>query len=187
MCRARLDDKIRITWMKFEIVSTELHSAEFKFYNATAATAAHHTAPVVMDRWHCAQQILRWYIVFVTVILVDAMISLLQGIYDKRPYHTSALSGVAWVQELLTGHPDRIRCELGVSVNVFWVIINELCSLGHSDLKHVALEEQLAIFLFTCVTGNTSRHIGEHFQQSTDTITWYILWHSSRVPLTFSL
>ena len=28
--------------------------------------------------------------------------------YDKQPYHTSALSGMAWVNELLTGHPDRI-------------------------------------------------------------------------------
>ena len=34
--------------------------------------------------------------------------------YNKIPYHTSALSGEAWVLELLNGHPKRIRCELGV-------------------------------------------------------------------------
>ncbi|KAG2063453.1 hypothetical protein BDR04DRAFT_1037931 [Suillus decipiens] len=28
--------------------------------------------------------------------------------FDKQPYHTSALSGMAWVNELLTGHPDCI-------------------------------------------------------------------------------
>ena len=39
--------------------------------------------------------------------------------YEKTPYHTLALSGHAWVQELLSGHPERIRCELGVHVDVF--------------------------------------------------------------------
>ena len=27
---------------------------------------------------------------------------------DPIPYHTSILSGEGWVQELLTGHPERI-------------------------------------------------------------------------------
>lgn len=34
------------------------------------------------------------------------------------PYHTSALSGIAWVHELLNGHPDRIKNELGVRKHV---------------------------------------------------------------------
>ena len=37
-----------------------------------------------------------------------------QPLYDKTPYHTSALTREAWVQELLTSHPERIRNELGV-------------------------------------------------------------------------
>ena len=28
--------------------------------------------------------------------------------YWRQPYHTSALSGEAWVNELIHGHPDRI-------------------------------------------------------------------------------
>jgi hypothetical protein len=28
--------------------------------------------------------------------------------YWKQPYHTSALTGAAWVKELINGHPDRI-------------------------------------------------------------------------------
>jgi hypothetical protein len=28
--------------------------------------------------------------------------------YGKQPYHTSALMGIGWVNELLTGHPDWI-------------------------------------------------------------------------------
>jgi len=29
-------------------------------------------------------------------------------LYDKTPYHTSALTGADWVRELLDGHPERI-------------------------------------------------------------------------------
>ena len=32
--------------------------------------------------------------------------------YNKQPYHTSALTGEAWVQELLAGHPEHICSEL---------------------------------------------------------------------------
>ncbi|KAJ7439158.1 hypothetical protein B0H11DRAFT_1752164, partial [Mycena galericulata] len=39
-------------------------------------------------------------------------------LYWKQPYHTSALSGHAWVKELLLGHPDRIKCELGIRLHV---------------------------------------------------------------------
>ncbi|KAF9219216.1 hypothetical protein BS17DRAFT_681695, partial [Gyrodon lividus] len=35
------------------------------------------------------------------------------------PYHTSILSGEAWVYELILGHPDRIRHNIGVSLDVF--------------------------------------------------------------------
>ncbi|KAF8881079.1 hypothetical protein BD779DRAFT_1413448, partial [Infundibulicybe gibba] len=65
-----------------------------------------------------------------------------------QPYHTSALSGYGWVLELLTGHPDRIRCELGVSHYVFDELITTLRRLGHSGSRSVTLEEKLAIFLY---------------------------------------
>jgi len=38
---------------------------------------------------------------------------------EKIPYHTSALTGQAWVLELMTGHPDRIRHNLGMNLEVF--------------------------------------------------------------------
>ncbi|KAJ7849015.1 hypothetical protein B0H13DRAFT_1645300 [Mycena leptocephala] len=45
------------------------------------------------------------------------MIHLVVGLYAsplywKQDYHTSALSGQAWVDELIVGHPNRIKCEL---------------------------------------------------------------------------
>ena len=53
--------------------------------------------------------------------------------YIREPYHTSALSGEAWVLELLCGHPDQIRTELGVSLEVFNDLIQELHHLGYNN------------------------------------------------------
>ena len=61
-------------------------------------------------------------------------------LYTKVPYHTSALSGAAWVQELLDGHPERIRCELGMHKHVFRSLITNLVVLGHRLSRNVSLE-----------------------------------------------
>jgi len=82
-------------------------------------------------------------------------------LYDKTPYHTSALTGADWVRELLNGHPERIRNELGVHKHVFNGLIVALQQAGIHSSKHVFLEEQLAIFLYTCVTGLSLRHVSE--------------------------
>lgn len=87
------------------------------------------------------------------------------------PYHTSALSGRAWVRELLNGHPDRILNELSVWKHVFRALLDELRFEGLDNTKHVTLEEQLAIFLYASTTGLRIRHVGERFQRSNETIS----------------
>ena len=94
-----------------------------------------------------------------------------------QPYHTSALSGEAWLVELILGHPGRIRCELGMDVHTFKSVTLDLRRYGHEASKHVSLEEQLAIFLYICVTGLPIRHVGERFQRSNDTISRYVTTH----------
>ena len=89
----------------------------------------------------------------------------------RYPYHTSILTGEGWVQELLAGHPRRIRTELGVSHRVFHQLIAALRSFGWKSSRHVSLEEQLAIFLYASVTGLSVRHLGERFQRSNGTIS----------------
>ena len=79
----------------------------------------------------------------------------------KEPYHTSILSGHAWLQELLHGHPKHICTELGVHKEVFHALIGELQSMGYGDTRYVTLEEQLAICLYTSVTGLSICHVGE--------------------------
>jgi len=92
-----------------------------------------------------------------------------QRYYNKIPYHNSALSGAGWVCELLRGHPERIRSELGVHKHVFRALVSSLKDAGYRRSKHLTIEEQLAIFLYTCVTGLSIRHVSERFQRATET------------------
>jgi hypothetical protein len=85
-------------------------------------------------------------------LLLPTLMRLIQCYYMKEPYHTSILSGYAWLQELLHGHPEHIYTELGVHKEVFHALIRKLQSMGHGDTRYVTLEEQLAIFLYTSVT-----------------------------------
>jgi len=45
---------------------------------------------------------------------------------------------------------------------------------GVHSSRHVFLEEQLAIFLYTSVTGLSLCHVSERFQHATDTTSWYV-------------
>jgi hypothetical protein len=118
-----------------------------------------------------ALQRLHHYITMFVAILLTGTSSLLLSLYKLEPYHTSILTGQGWVTELLDGHPERIRCELGVHHDVFLELIQELRRLGYDRSKYVLLEEQLAIFLYMSVTGLTIRHVGECFQWSNETIS----------------
>jgi uncharacterized phage protein gp47/JayE len=122
------------------------------------------------------QQHLTHLISLLVTIVVPTILRIVQAraFYVKEPYHTSILSGEGWVQELLNGHPKRIRCELGVTKHVFEQLIQELRAMGYTRSKFVSLEEQLAIFLYTCVTGLTTRHAGERFQRSNATISKFV-------------
>jgi hypothetical protein len=53
----------------------------------------------------------------------------------------------------MLGHPDHIKMELGMRLHVFKRIISDLSGLGLAPLWHISLEEQIAIFLYTSVTG----------------------------------
>ena len=118
------------------------------------------------------------YLMLLLSIIMCALDEIIESDFRRRPpkpYHMSILSGHGWVMELLTGHPKHIHCELGMHAHVFEQLILELHDLGHTNSKYVSLEEQLVIFLCCCVTGLSIRHIGERFQRSNGTISWYVL------------
>ena len=102
---------------------------------------------------------------------IAAVVSFAAHLYNKIPYHTSALSGATWVLELLQGHPECIQCELGVHGHVFQLLVSYLQTIGVQHSRGVFLEEQLAIFLYRCVTGLSIRHVAERFQCSNDTVS----------------
>ncbi|KAJ7281150.1 hypothetical protein C8J57DRAFT_1124510 [Mycena rebaudengoi] len=51
--------------------------------------------------------------------------------YCKTELHTSALSGCAWLKELLTGHPDRIYIALGMRRHAFLALVLQIRALGY--------------------------------------------------------
>ncbi|EGO01385.1 hypothetical protein SERLA73DRAFT_27873, partial [Serpula lacrymans var. lacrymans S7.3] len=53
-----------------------------------------------------------------------------------------------WVRQLMDGHPDQIRTELGMWQEVFVKLIDFLQSHEYTDSKHVMLEEQTNVFLY---------------------------------------
>ncbi|KAI0759073.1 hypothetical protein C8Q74DRAFT_1221647 [Fomes fomentarius] len=55
-----------------------------------------------------------WAAAYVVHLVMSAATLSASSILDRIPYHTSALSGHAWVLELLNGHPDHIKNELGM-------------------------------------------------------------------------
>jgi hypothetical protein len=90
----------------------------------------------------------------------------------KIPKHTSILTGQQWVNELLNGHPDRIREGLGMSKEIFRQLLKCLrqrCCLRSS--RGISDAEQLAIFLHMAVVGASNRQLQERFQRSGDTIS----------------
>ena len=127
-----------------------------------------------MDHTQKQQLLLQIISLFITTV-VSAVILFAAPLYHKEAYHTSALSGAAWVLELLEGHPGHICCELGVSKEVFYFLVAYLQQIGVQHSRGILLEEQLAIFLYRCVTGISVCHTGEIFQHSNDTISKYVI------------
>jgi hypothetical protein len=116
-------------------------------------------------------QIMQQIIVLVINVIIPEAMRIMRQYNIRVPYHTSILRGKDWVDELLNGHPKRIRTCLGVDKHVFEALVTELQGMGHGDSRYISLQEQLAIFLYACVTGLPIRHLGERFQRSNETIS----------------
>lgn len=126
---------------------------------------------------------------------VATMLSHIAPSLDKKPIHTSALTGELWVKELLAGkwhsflikcsislnitqgHPERCRRQLGMNRHVFKRLLRELeRNCGLCSTKYVSAAEQLAIFLRMARSGEHNRDMQEHFQRGGATISRYISW-----------
>ena len=124
---------------------------------------------------------------------VAAMLSHIAPSLDKKPIHTSALTGELWVKELLAGahydlsincsvllnvcqgHPERCRRQLGMNRHVFKRLLRELeRTCGLCATKYVSAAEQLAIFLRMVRSAQHNRDMQERFQRGGSTISRYL-------------
>jgi len=103
-------------------------------------------------------------------ILIEKLYNILIDHYTRHrrapptSYHTSALTGSAWVDGLLTGHPQCIWNKLGLNRGTFTILHQALQVLEIDSSYHVSIDKQLSIFLYTAVTEVDCIHVGERFQ-----------------------
>ena len=95
------------------------------------------------------EQLLLQYLALFTFAAGAAALVYGLPLYDKTPYHTSALTGADWVYEL------------GVHKHVFLGLVAALEQHGVTSSKDIYIEEQLAISLYTCVTSLSLCHVSE--------------------------
>ncbi|KAJ7635594.1 hypothetical protein DFH06DRAFT_1139501 [Mycena polygramma] len=122
------------------------------------------------------QETARWVVLLVVALLQYIVLGVGLYVYPqycKNDLHNSALSGRAWLNELLAGHPDRIYIALGMRRHVFLALVLQIRAMGHMESQNsrISLDESAAIFLYTCVTGIAIDHVAERFQHSHSTIS----------------
>ncbi len=93
----------------------------------------------------------------------------------KHPYHDSPYCSEIWLRDLMKGHPDRFHGQFGVHKHVFRHLVTELQALGMANSKHLTLDEHVAIFLYSVVSGLLVQLISECFQHSFSMISMLVL------------
>jgi membrane protein YdbS with pleckstrin-like domain len=63
--------------------------------------------------------------------------------------------------------------------HVFLALVFQIRALGYMEAQNarIMLDESLAIFLYTCVTGLAIDHVAERFQHSHSTISEYTYFY----------
>ena len=155
---------VKLWWQFFESTTTMEINLDLEVQLEPGQLEA-----VTIDFITCHRRLL----VLLTIILaqITQVFHQVLSISPCIPHHTSILTGHAWVLELLTGHPEHIKINFGVPLKIFSVLTHILKENGVLDSWNVTVNEQLGIFLYTCVTGLSSCLVAERFQRSMDTIT----------------
>ena len=124
------------------------------------------------------------------VITLVSMFSIspLLGSFSKgppQPMHTSELSGREYLKEVLNcKNPRRCPEVLGMKVEVFQFLCLELQRKGKlCASKHVDVDEQVGMFLWTVVKAASNREVQERFQRSGDTVSRH--FHQVLKAITF--
>ncbi|KAH8092686.1 hypothetical protein BXZ70DRAFT_876250, partial [Cristinia sonorae] len=88
---------------------------------------------------------------YAAVTLAGAAISTLSGhqILNRRPQHTSILTGDLYMRELLLGHPGTFYELMGMPKHCFHKVLAELTVYGGlRDTRYISRFEKFGIFLY---------------------------------------
>nr|XP_034586585.1 uncharacterized protein LOC117849098 [Setaria viridis] len=98
--------------------------------------------------------------------------ALQQCLYEeKRPEHSSTLSGVKKVVQILEGHENWCKVEFRMEPEIFRVIANYLRVENLlCDTRGVRVEEQLGMFMFMLSHNASIDRLKKEFQHSGETI-----------------
>jgi len=87
--------------------------------------------PLTPDLWH--RQLIATAAYMIQVIGVAATLYT-SPFYWKQDYHTSALSGEAWVKELIHSHPDQIGLNWGCELMYLLLKCGEIIKMSCEDV-----------------------------------------------------
>ena len=90
---------------------------------------------------------------------------------EKHPVHTSSLSGASKVKEILEGHESWSRVEFRMEPEIFKSIVDYLRRENLlKGTSRVAVEEQLAMFMYMISHNASNQDLQKYFQHSAETI-----------------
>ncbi len=93
----------------------------------------------------------------------------------KSSYHDSTYKGEDWLHDLLKGHPAHFCSQFSINKHVFRQLVAELWTVGLTNSRRLTLEEHVATFLYSSVTGLSIWLISEWFQHAFATISWWAI------------
>ena len=161
------------TWLR---VGVPYHSTTHTVQPSMARNKSHKSSKALHTSLIAQRKHRNQVVTLIAAAAVRVVTNLVAISIFTTPMNTSKLTGMDWVQELLTGHPVWFSDALAMPKHVYWKLVEELqlyAELTH--LKYVLLEEQVAMFLHFCKTRGTVRDLWERFQHSPSTISKYEL------------
>ncbi|XP_078151299.1 uncharacterized protein LOC144546633 [Carex rostrata] len=96
-----------------------------------------------------------------------------RNLFEPTPCHTSILTGLMYVNEVLDGHECRCRREFRMESYVFRALVRLLKEKHLLSDGLVKVEEQVAMFLYSLAKNASNRSVQERFQHSGDTVSRY--------------
>jgi hypothetical protein len=93
---------------------------------------------------------------------------------QKKPIHTSILTGATYIHGTLTGHEVLCQRRFHMEREIFQALVQKLrekCQL--EDGTYVSVEEQVGMFLYTISKNASNRTVQDRFERSGSTVSYY--------------